>query len=82
MSNIHATVEPLDLERKIDIATEGLQNHLKHKLQSIHPQQAFTITKYIISMRSETNLSDNYRRLVIIILSVLSKYHSDKFLSK
>jgi hypothetical protein len=57
-------IESLDLERKMDIATEGLQNHLKHKLQSIHSQQALAITKYIISMRSETNLSDNYRRLV------------------
>src|SRR5574341_901741 len=82
MSNVYPLIESLDLdldiERKIDIATEGLQNHLKHKLQSIHFQQAFTITKYIVSMRSETNLSDNYRRLVIIVLSGLSKYHNNK----
>ena len=82
MSNIYTTVESLDLERKIDIATEGLQDHLKHKLQSIHAQQAFTITKYVISMRSETNLSDNYRRLVIIVLSDLSRHYIDKLFSQ
>jgi hypothetical protein len=35
------------------------------------------VFNYIQAMRTETNLSDNFRRLNIFILSDLSKFHND-----
>jgi hypothetical protein len=36
-----------------------------------------TIVNYIQAMRTEINLSDNYRRLNIFLLSDISKFHNN-----
>jgi integrase len=39
---------------------------------------AATIVKYIAAMKSEINLSDNYRRDVIVVLNKFSKYEGNR----
>jgi hypothetical protein len=66
-------------KRKIQNATDGLDNYF-HKLlsENVSNENAAIIANYIITMRTEANLSDNYRRSIISLLSMLSKYHNHK----
>ena|SRR6187200_717768 len=63
-------------DRKIDIATEGLELQYVNRLRNLRPENAMTIVNYIHAMRTEINLSDNYRRLNIFLLSSISKFHN------
>jgi len=47
-------------DRKIDIATEGLELQYVNRLRILRPENAMTIVNYIQAMRTEINLSDNY----------------------
>ena len=64
--------DPL-FERKIQNATDGLNhdcfNWLYEKVAAFSKENATVISNYIMSMKTETNLSDNYRESVIILLS-------------
>ena len=64
-------------DRKIDIATEGLELQYVNRLRTLRPENAMTIVNYIQAMRTEINLSDNYRKLNIFLLSDLSRFHND-----
>ncbi|PWU78838.1 MAG: hypothetical protein DLM72_20425 [Candidatus Nitrosopolaris wilkensis] len=69
-------------ERKIDFATTGLQPFIHRDLtENVSPKNAQTIAEYILAMKTETNLSDNYRSTIIRILSTLSKFHNNKHFS-
>jgi hypothetical protein len=46
-------------------------------LRTLRPENAMTIVNYIQAMRTEINLSDNYRKLNIFLLSDISKFHND-----
>ena len=48
-----------------------------NRLKTLQPENAMTIVNYIQAMRTEINLSDNYRKLNIFLLSDLSKFHND-----
>ena len=48
-----------------------------NRLRNLRPENAMIVFNYIQAMRTETNLSDNFRRLNIFILSDLSKFHND-----
>lgn len=70
--------DPL-FEQKLELATEGLEPHfLEHLKTKISPDNALTISKYILSMRVETSLSNNYRRTIISSLKLLSQHLSNK----
>lgn len=63
-------------DRKVEIASEGLiscYSKCFHKIPS--KKNALILADYVIAMKSEINLADNYRREVIQKLSGLSIYH-------
>ena len=66
-------------DQKLEMATEGLEpyylDHLKTRLSS---GNALVISKYILSMKLEVNLSDNHRRSIITSLKLLSEFLKNK----
>ena len=61
--------------RKIEIASEGLRSYYCDLFYKIPlKENALTLASYIISMKSEINLSDNYRINIIEKISRLSIY--------
>lgn len=66
-------------DQKIKQATEGLQSYYQKQLKTnICKINASIISKYIQSMRIETNLSDNHRGGVITSLKLLSEFSRNK----
>jgi hypothetical protein len=50
-------------DQKIELATDGLEPYyLDHLKKRISRKNSIIIARYILSMRIETNLSDNHRR--------------------
>jgi hypothetical protein len=82
MRNEVRTVSLVNFERAIELVTEGLLNNFKQKLISIKNEDALIIARYILSMKAEVNLSDNYRKLVINVTTDLIKFHCNKSLEK
>jgi integrase/recombinase XerD len=66
------------LDRKIEEAAAGLPAYFAKQLHNMTEANAATIVKYIAAMKSEVNLSDNYRRDVIVVLSKFSKYEGNR----
>ena len=66
------------LDRKIEETSTGLQASFAKHLRSISEDNAATIIQYVAAMKSEVNLSDNYRKDLIEVLSRLSKYNDNK----
>jgi hypothetical protein len=67
------------LDRRIDFATAGVHSYLHRDLtENVSPKNALTIAEYILEMKTENNLSDNYRVTTIELLSILSKFHKNK----
>jgi integrase/recombinase XerD len=66
------------LDRKIEEAGEGLPASYTRQLHSISEENAAIIIEYIAAMKSEVNLSDNYRKDLIEALSRFSKYNDNK----
>jgi hypothetical protein len=65
--------------RKIDLATAGLQPFIfKDITQNVSPENALTIAEYILAMKTETNVSDDYRSLLIKKLSLFSRFSENK----
>ncbi len=66
-------------ERKIrDVTDPACFNWLYNKIASTNKENAIIIAKYIMSMKIEINLSDYYRRDIIVILSKLSMFFSNQ----
>src|SRR5215467_6790507 len=62
---------------KIDFATAGLFPSIYSGLtQNISPVNALNIAEYILVMKTETNLSDAYRSMIIQTISLLSSKFS------
>jgi integrase len=59
-------------ERKLENVTEGLSHNCFNWLINNNKENATIIANYIMSMKTETNLSDSYRKSVIILLSKFS----------
>jgi hypothetical protein len=64
-------------ERKLENVTEGLSHNCFNWLKKTannnnNKENATIIANYIMSMKTETNLSDSYRKSVIILLSKFS----------
>jgi len=75
-------LEELDsslFDQKIELATDGLEPYyLDHLKKRISRKNSVIIARYILSMRIETNLSDNHRRGVITALKMLSEFLNNK----
>ncbi len=65
-------------DSKIDSVTRGLRHDANRYLRTISIQNALVIIDYITSMRTEINLSDNYRRDLIILLCRFSRINHHK----
>ena len=62
-------------EQKLELATQGLEPYiLEHLKTKILPDNALTISKYILSMKAEISLSINYKRAIISSLKLLSEF--------
>jgi integrase/recombinase XerD len=66
------------LERKIEETVAGLEKSRGNRLLSIGDSNAATIVDYIAAMKSEVNLSDNYRKDTIETLIRLSKHNDNR----
>jgi integrase len=72
--------DPL-LDRKIEDVASGLVPYYSNILGKValsNKENALTIISYIHVMRTEANLSDNYRRDLILLLSTFSNYFQNK----
>lgn len=78
--NVCAVVSNNDaiFDQKIDLITEGIDSFMASNLRELPKYNALTIVNYILSMKSEINLSDNYRRLNIYALYRLSRFFSNR----
>ena len=65
-------------DSKIESVTRGLRPDANRYLQSISVPNALVIIGYITSIRTEINLSDNYRRDLIIPLCRFSRTNHHK----
>jgi hypothetical protein len=63
-------------DRKIEAAIAGLPREYSKLLNNISNDNALIIANYIISMKTEINLSDNYRKDLIKVLSKFSMFCS------
>ena len=63
------------LDRKIDLATAGLHQFIsKYLTQDVSPENALTMSEYILTMKSEVNISDSYREITIKVLYSICKF--------
>ncbi len=72
--------DPL-FERKIENATDGLSHdcfNWLEKVASNNRDNVMLIANYIASMKTEINLSNNYRRSIIILLSKFSLFFKNQ----
>jgi hypothetical protein len=66
-------------DRKVDQATAGLDSHYSESLKNkVSKENALAISNFILAMRSEINLSDNYRKLIITVLGKFSYCHNNQ----
>jgi hypothetical protein len=62
-------------ERKIQTASDGLQQHYTNLLFRMLKQNALAVADFIISMNSEINPSSNHRMNCIEVIGQLSKFY-------
>ena len=65
-------------DRKVDIITAGLATYAKSLKNDVMQGNALIICDCILSMKTEINLSDNYRKSNIDRLVKFSKFHNHK----
>lgn len=75
----HTEIEQEVFNRKLESVIAGLQKFYYRILDERLPKgNACTIIDYILAMKIETNLSDNYRQALIKALAGLSEFTSNK----
>ncbi|HZC20610.1 MAG TPA: hypothetical protein VE223_03110 [Nitrososphaeraceae archaeon] len=73
----NASSSSYDDDKIIETAAASLRQSYHRLLDTIIPHEnALTIAKYIMSMRTEINLSDHYRQDLIVVLTRISRYTS------
>ena len=65
-------------DRKVDLIIEGIDPFYNSMLRELPQDNALTIVNYILSMKNEINLSDNYRKLYIYALYRTSKFFKNE----
>lgn len=74
---VDLALDKVSLENKIENAVEGLPTQVFRKLRSVKNNgNVIIIADYVNAMKTEINLSDNYRACVIKTLSRLSEFHN------
>ena len=63
---------------KIATATEGLNPEFRTHLSKMSTPNMLALADYLNSMKSETNPSDNYRKNIIKVVSLVSRFHKNK----
>jgi integrase/recombinase XerD len=76
-STTAANTSPL-LDRRIEEISAGISASYSLHLRSAGQNNVTVIIDYIVTMKSEVNLSDHYRRDLIEVLSKFSKYNDNK----
>jgi integrase/recombinase XerD len=67
------------LERKISLVTEGLSHQYTDRLSNRIPKEnALHIIDFILSMKTEINLSNHHIKNNIMALSLLSQFHKNE----
>jgi hypothetical protein len=66
------------LDRKIDDLTSGFSPAYSRMLLSLSEENASNVVRYVLAMRTEINPSDNYKKSIIKVLSMFSKYRRNK----
>ena len=66
------------MNKKIEVATKGLTATYAKSLSQLSNKNADTVCDYISAMKSENNLSDNYRKAVIMTFSSFSRFSVNK----
>jgi hypothetical protein len=67
------------INRKIELVTAGLHYFIyKDLTQNVSPENALTVSEYILTMKNEINISDNYRKITIGVLCSLCKFVQNK----
>ena len=66
------------LDKKIEDTTAGLQKFYTELLHSINEDNAAAIVEYITAMKNEVNLSDHYKKDLIILLCKFSRDNKNK----
>jgi integrase len=65
------------LDQKIEEATAGLTSQYIGRLKNkVSNDNALSISDFILATKSEINLSDSYRKLIITVLGELSAFHN------
>ncbi len=73
------TTTMLIIDRKISLATEGLQPYVENWLRiRTSDEIALIISEYILSLRREINPSQNYTKMQIQAIVELSEYLKQK----
>lgn len=67
---------------KIQVTTKGLTATYSKSLRQLSTKNASIICDYISAMKSETNLSDNYRRAVILTLGLFCRFSNDRSITR
>jgi hypothetical protein len=62
-------------ERKLETVTEGLTREYRNLFNILSKEDALTLMDYVISLKTEINPSDNYRKSVIKIIDYLDHEH-------
>jgi integrase len=66
-------------DNKITIASDGLETYYENLLtKKTSKENALTIANYILSLRTEINLSENYQKMNIMALASLSAFLCQK----
>jgi hypothetical protein len=66
------------IDEKIAIATAGLNPEFRRHFSEMSTVNMLALADYIVTMKSETNPSDNYRKNIIKVVSLLSRFHKNK----
>ena len=68
----------IPLDKKIELVTAGLQDHVVSLLKKQSSQNAETIADYIIAMNVEVNPSIHHKSAQIVTLCYISNFHKQK----
>ncbi|MGB6529793.1 MAG: hypothetical protein WBF33_16935, partial [Candidatus Nitrosopolaris sp.] len=79
LSAVNGTTDVITCNRKISLATEGLEPYVENWLKiKTSNYNALTISEYVLSLRREINPSQNYTKMQIQALVELSEYLKQK----
>jgi hypothetical protein len=77
-SNGQNQTQDILFDRKVDLATAGIQQYYNKSLRSLSKENTLVVCDYIDAMKIEINLSSSYRKLTIRLLTQLSRFHENK----